>query len=158
MHGVIQMRKPAKGFPQGGVFSPTFYNISGEAAMFIVNEIKRIAGPGSPLVKQFNRSCNGSGLADDLNAILRGPDLDELVKQMQRIIYALMEWADKFGLTFCNDKTRYALFTQKHKPTVPTLYMYHKPIKEIDQKKGIKYLGVTFDRGLKFDKHIDNKI
>ena len=45
MHGVTQMRKPAKGFPQGGVFSPTFYNISGEAAMFIPGAIFSMALP-----------------------------------------------------------------------------------------------------------------
>jgi retron-type reverse transcriptase len=159
MHGETQLRRPAKGFPQGGVFSPTFYTISGEGAMKIVNKIKRLAGPGSQIIKEFNKSCNGTGLADDTNAILRGKCLNTLFNKMQQIINALSKWATQFGLTFCPDKTRYVIYTQrKIPPILPQLMLDNHPVLEGDKGKEQKYLGVIIDHKLKFDKHIKHKI
>jgi hypothetical protein len=161
IHGEKQMRQPKRGFPQGGVFSPTFYNISGEAAMFIVNEIDRIGGPGtaSQLFREFGRSCNGMGLADDTNAILRGKDIFVLFEKMQQIINALLNWAHEYGLTFCEEKTRFMLFTKQARPkNLPVLNLEDQIIKEYDHKRGQRYLGVWFDHKLTFKIHIDLKI
>ena len=78
---------------------------------------------------------------------------------MQRILNHLGQWADKFGLDFCQDKTNFVVFsTSNRKLNLEELYLKGNLVKEMNHTKGLKYLGVTLDRKLSFKIHIDNKI
>merc|ERR1712115_251523 len=68
-----------------------------------------------------------------------------------------MDWAHKNGLKFEPSKSNTCLHTRRHKYDIGThqVTLYGHPLKMVET---YRYLGITFDKQLNFNAHIDNKI
>ena len=139
LFGNSETRTIPHGSPQGGVFSPSFWNLAFDEILDIIND----------------GTFRGIGFADDANIIIRGVDLPTLFSLMQAKIAEIMQWSQKFGLTFCPKKTVAVLFTHKRPKKIPTLKMLGQ---NIPMSKTVKYLGVILDSRLSFRAHIVSKI
>ena len=142
-----ERRKFPKGSPQGGVFSPIFWNLAFDELCEILNE-KGGFLKGRTL---------GVAFADDGNCLVQGPDWWTLGNIIQNKITKLEEWSRKFGVEFCPKKTVLVAFgTNKIEPnTLPEIKMGGKKLSYANQ---VKYLGVTLDEKLNFKAHIKNKV
>ena len=85
-----------------------------------------------------------------------GPDPNALVDLMQEAIKVTLEFGFQENLKFNPSKTKAMFFHRKNKFKEP------KKLKmsgiEIDYSEHVKYLGLTFDTKLNFNKHIENKL
>ena len=96
-------RKFPKGSPQGGVFSPSFWNIAFDELLEKMNAERRFLGVG---------------FADDANLMIKSIDPFTLVEGIQSKLPTLVEWSKKYGVEFCPKKTVAVLFGKK-KPKRP---------------------------------------
>ena len=141
VNGAKERRTIPHGSPQGGVFSPTFWNIAFDELLSIIND----------------GTFTGIGFADDANAIIRGKDLSTLYSLMQHKINEITAWAVKYGVSFCPKKTTVVLFTHK-RPKYDSLPRLRINGEFIEQSRTVKYLGVILDSRLSFRAHIAAKI
>ena len=108
INGVIRRKLP-RGSPQGGVFSPIFWNIAFDELLAIMNSDKRFLGVG---------------FADDASLLIRGVDLPTMVSLIQAKIPEMLEWAKKYGVEFCPKKTTAMIFYKiKPKKLPPKIKM-----------------------------------
>ena len=96
--GKMTRRKLPTGSPQGGVFSPSFWNAAFDELLEIIN-------------KEGNKL--GVGFADDCALLARGPVLSTLVDLIQDIIPKIEGWSRKYGVKFCPKKTVAVIFHKK---------------------------------------------
>ena len=139
MHGVLSAFSTGLGFPQGGVCSAKFWLIAFDYAIQIIN-----------------RYCiEGNGYADDCSALFGGKRLDHCLRRLQKMLDDLTAWGRTCGLRFNPEKSVAILFTRTRK-TPP----FHLKIdgKDIKFQQEVRYLGVTLDSKLYWNKHIDEKI
>ena len=144
LHGTDIRRILKVGVAQGGVFSPTLWNIPFDDLLKLVN----VAGR------------KGIGYADDLLAILRGLCRQTLFELTREYLLEISEWSAKYGLKFCPDKTVAMFFTQKRitkeeRENLPPLFLEGRQIKMV---RDTKYLGIILDDKLTFSKHILNQV
>ena len=96
------------------------------------------------------------GFADDGALIIHGLKLEYMGKLLQKSINIADNWAKESGLKLSPEKTVAMLFTRKQKPgTPPRLLLGDKELEYVDHTK---YLGITLDSRLTFNKHIEDKI
>ena len=88
--------------------------------------------------------------------LITGSCPNTLVDLMQRAIKLTVDFGAKENLRFNPQKTKAMFFHRKNKFKEP------KKLKmsgiEIDYSEHVKYLGLTFDTKLNFNKHIENKL
>ena len=139
-NGVKVTRRLTKGTPQGGVLSPTAWNLVFEGLLGLFEDLL----------------VHANGFADDAGLLAIGDSPSLLMSRMQHAVDKALEWGNECGLTFSPPKTIVVLFNTKHKPdTMQDLVMNGVPIKP---SRTVKYLGVTLDSKLSWRPHVDSKI
>ena len=139
--GETKSRWIALGCPQGGVMSPTFWNL-----IFDI------------LVEKMN--SNGSlsvAFADDGDILTTGENIDTIRNFTQDILRKAEEWGKRFKLTFCPKKSVVMIFS-RHGIKTPEMKPLTLSDKELPIVEDTKYLGITLDKHLSFNKHITNTI
>ena len=128
-----------RGCPQGGILSPTLWNLTVDT-----------------LLVKFDASPTYAGsFADDINALTRGQDLPTVTTLAQNAIGVLEEWANDHHLRFSVSKTECMVITRRRKWENPELKLYGEPIKV---SKRAKALGVILDSKLSWKPNIDHRI
>ena len=126
------------GTPQGAVTSPTLFNI-------LINDI----------TDGFPEKVNASLFADDLAIWSQHQDIRVAEGHIQRALDALGAWATKWKMAASPEKTVSTVFTldpaEAQKEATLT-YLNHA----VKHTQSPTFLGVTLDRTLTFNKHIDN--
>lgn len=91
--------------------------------------------------------------ADDTNVFLSGPNLTELVKNINSELEKLVEWLQSNKLSLNIDKTHYMIFSlKKTKYTSNDVLINGKVIKQV---KMTKFLGVILDEHLNWSDHVN---
>lgn len=124
------------GIPQGSVLGPLLY-------LLYVESLSR----AELLAKHYM-------FADDTALIYSGKDTRQLEVLVNKDLAKFHQWLCLNGLVVNEDKTVFMHFYQKNKNTFPiNLCINHKNIKQVCY---YKYLGLTIDDKLTWDKHIDD--
>ena len=127
------------GFPQGGVASAKFWLIAFDMAIRIINK----------------NLIEGNGYADDCSALIGGNNGNNMVRRMQRTLDQLTSWGKTCGLRFNPEKTVVVFFSRSKK--TPTLHLKMDG-KVLPYTDSAVYLGVTLDRKMHWQTHINNKL
>lgn len=140
LHGVKIKRKIWKGCPQGGILSPLLWNITLNSLLL-----------DSRLDKDFLQA-----FADDLCILIQGTDLNMTMRNIASKYIAIIDkWCSKNGVKISTLKTQTIVFSNINKK-----YNF-KPIQtkegNLKVESYVKYLGVIFDKHLRFDEHIRQK-
>ena len=139
MHGHSAIFSTGVGFPQGGVCSAKFWLIAFDYAIQIINRYQ----------------IEGNGYADDCAALFGGPRLDHALKRLQKMLDELTAWGKTCGLKFNPEKSVAVVFSRRRKLPPFALKLDGK---EIEFRQEVKYLGVTLDKKLYWNTHINDKI
>ncbi|CAK1594967.1 unnamed protein product [Parnassius mnemosyne] len=129
-----------KGCPQGGVISPLLWNM-------VINEL---------ISKLNDNHFYTVGYADDLTILVSGKTASIVCDLTQAALRIVERWCREHDLTVNPNKTVLVMFTQKRK-----LNNYHLPSlfsTKLQLSSEVKYLGLTLDSKLNWNKHIENKI
>ena len=141
LKGEIVVSELDRGTPQGDVISTLAWNISYDPMLCDINT---------------KTNCNDIGFADDSIVLMRGKFLKDILAELQKAINIAEKWGEENGLTFNASKTEVLIFTDRRIIGNPKkLKMNGIPLQ---YSKEAKYLGVTLDTRLLWNKHIDNKI
>ena len=130
----------SQGVPQDSVRSPLFYII-------YANDIER-----------FIKNCKISLYADDTVLYLARKDFNVTVRLRQDDLDALSIWCLENGIQMNVEKTKLMLFGSKSKTSkLPPfeVKVQHEPL---DLVVNYKYLGLTLDDKLNYNKHVPNTI
>jgi len=140
LQGVKTDRIPAKGSPQGGVLSPTVWNL-------IMDMLLKHFKGGAVKVTAY---------ADDILLIVTGKDPSTLRNLMQTALDYVLKWGRVNGLVFNPEKTCVVDFTKNTRKCV--WKKLHMGKKELEYSTSMKYLGVTFTRHLSWTEHVNGRI
>ena len=132
-------RTLTKGCAQGGVLSTIAWNMAIDELLQSLNK------PPFLIV----------GFADDFAALISGIDPSTMVSLMQPIVNKITATGKKLGLSFNEEKTDVVMFTNKRTKLTEKVKVNKVPI---EYSTSTKYLGITLDNKLNFNKHIDEKI
>lgn len=124
------------GVPQGGLLSPILFN-------YYINDI--------PKTEQTKLKI----FADDTAIISESTVPDQANKYIQRNITELEKYYNKWKIKINPTKTTLTHFTQRLRTCKNTITFDGHNIKKQDT---VKYLGVTLDKKLNFNKHIENSV
>lgn len=137
--GETVRKKVKTGIQQGSLLSPLIWNVYFE---------KWLSLPMGPV--------SSKAFCDDGIMVVTGPCSNTLVDLMQTAINSTMDFGAQENLIFNPQKTKIMFFHRKNK------FKFPKKLKmsgvEIEYSDYVKYLGVTFDTRLRFNKHIENKL
>ena len=128
-----------RGTPQGGILSPTIFNIDTEDGLSRIPE----KGP-----------TEGHGYADDIKLIGTGIDENAIATNIQKDLRSLEGWAGENALAFNPNKTKVMIFTRKRQVKKPKIYLQGVELEYVEE---FKYLGITIDNKLNWRKHIENQ-
>ena len=129
------------GIPQGAVLSPPIgWNPSMDKLIVLID-----AEP-----------VDQAAFADDEAIVAASDDPLLTYQQAQRAINKAVTWAEAHGLKFSASKSEAMIFTTKIKYIPPPkLRLYGEEVPYVDH---VKYLGITIDRHLNWDRHIKDKV
>jgi hypothetical protein len=95
------------------------------------------------------------GYADDIAILAISSSLDHNCKKLQANLKEALEWGLAEGITFDPSKSKLLHFTQKHKIDVHSLPGVTSGTHTIQAATGsVRWLGVYFDRTLRFRHHV----
>ena len=120
--------------PRKELISSVLFNI-------MINDIFRNNGRG------FGQSL----FADDGAIWRRGRNAEVSLKQFQRALVSVEEWADKWGFKISSAKSKFMIFGFRRKLANLGLHMYGSSLKRV---KDFKFLGVMFDERITWAVHI----
>ena len=121
--------------PQGGFLSTTLFSIK-------INDI----------VKCLGNPTDCSLYVDDFCICNRSKSMATIEGQLQQNLNTIENWATSNGFKFSKSKTQCVHFCQLRKQhDDPVLHLYGSPIPVVEESK---FLGILFDRKLKFIPHI----
>jgi hypothetical protein len=123
------------GVPQGGSLSALLY-------ILYVNDI--------PL--QSQGFCDGSQFADDIGVWATSKNLKNTVKHLQTQLNSIGDWCDQWLIKLNPEKTQIIVFNKKAKKEPPQLKLSLNG-HPLLASKTVKFLGLTFDQKLNFQKH-----
>lgn len=131
--------KSLKGCPQGGVLSPLLWSLVVDALL------KRLEELGFEVV----------GYADDVSILVRGKYESTISSRMQTAINYTLKWCEREGLNVNPSKTVIVPFTKRR-----TLNLKKPTLKgvQIEFASEVKYLGVTLDKKLNWNSHLEQAI
>ena len=125
-----------QGVPQGSVLGPLLY-------IMYANDV----------VKRF-KNCSVAQYADDTVLYVSDANFCKAVDKMQKDLSALERWCIINGIRANTGKTKVMLFGNAQKmKSIPDFEVKLNDI-PLQQVTSYKYLGVTLDNRLKFDKHV----
>ena len=124
---------------RGGVCSAKFWLIAFDFAIKIINTY----------------NIEGNGYADDCSALYGGKNLELAISKLQKMLDSLTAWGRRCGLHFNPQKSVAVVFTRSRKTPLTNLKIDGK---DIPYKQEVKYLGVTMDSKLYWNKHISERI
>ena len=127
------------GFPQGGVASAKLWILAFNEAMEIIN----------------SNGVYGVGFADDCCALVGGTNIGYLIQKLQTVIDKLIQWGEKAGLKFNEQKTVVMHFTKSKAKPRHHIRMNNKIVEFSNE---CTYLGLKIDTKLSWNTHIDSKI
>ena len=136
LYGSARTISPTMGTPQGGVLSPTIWNL-------IIDEI---------ITEVDGLGCKIVGYADDLIILANGTHLPTIRDQLQIALNKIIQWGDRNNLAFNPQKSQVLLSTRKYKYTLPDkLSIKGTPI---EFSSSIKYLGLLIEKSLSWHSHL----
>ncbi|KAL4126296.1 hypothetical protein QTP88_010518 [Uroleucon formosanum] len=89
--------------------------------------------------------------ADDTHLYIRGTQISEMTRILQKCLNDLSDWCFKAGFIFSPEKTKCILFSNKRKLTKPKLFLGTTCLTFVDD---ISILGLNFDSKLTWKSHI----
>lgn len=95
------------------------------------------------------------GYADDVSILIRGKYESTLSCRMQTALNYTLRWCKQEGLNVNPSKTVIIPFTKKRTTTWKSLYLSGV---KIDFSSEVKYLGVTLDKKLNWNTHLEQAI
>ena len=139
--GAKQYIRHAKGVPQGGILSPTMWNVA-------FDEYIRNVSPLSDVTAAY---------ADDVCILVSGHCYQEAHDNALRVMEYTERWSRQNDIVFCNKKSEYINYTWKRTdpPIILHLPLYGDPLPSTHH---FKYLGLTFNRSLTWTEHIKSKV
>lgn len=124
------------GVPQGGLLSPSLFN-------YFINDIPKT---NSTKLKIF---------ADDTAIVAESSNSNQVNKYIQNHLNELEKYYQKWKIKINTSKTTLIHFTHKNKLAPnPNHLIFNGQI--INKQNTVKYLGLTLDRKLNFNDHINN--
>lgn len=127
-----QPRTIPAGVPQGSILGPFLF-------ILYVHDI--------PKQPHTSLAC----FADDTASLTSSSDEDLIISRLQLFLNGLKSYFQKWKLKLNETKTEAIMFSRKHKSPSRTLKIGEHSIPWQDS---VKYLGVTFDKRLRWTKHI----
>ena len=126
-------RQIKAGVPQGSVLSPTLFSL-------FTSDIPTLSPAKLAL------------FADDTALYVRGVSLKLVARLLQTAANTIGEWFCKWGIEVNPAKSAAMLFSRgSGKISPPALSLYGKNIPWVNS---VRYLGLTFDKRLTFQKHV----
>ena len=140
LHGISITKKISKGCPQGGILSPLLWNLT-------LNTLLSMDQLDSDFLQAF---------ADDLAILVPGFDLSATMRDIViRYLRIISKWCTNNGVKLSTIKTKVIVFSGlKKKYNMKPIYLDGEVLNFSDE---VKYLGVTFDKHLRWDSHIKLK-
>lgn len=138
-NNIIGPLTATKGLTQGSPLSPLLFNV-------YIREIFEIVPEGVQMI----------GYADDLIVFCKGKNVIQMTQKINQVLSSINNWLIQHSLLISKGKCEAIWFNKKR-------YIHYPPNIQIDNetiqyKNDIKYLGVTLNKNLKWDKHINNMI
>ena len=145
--GVNLVKYCTVGQGQGSCISPWAFSIVADKLLEAIDLVPNLKG-ATLYINAF---------ADDLAVFSCGTNLVDIFNLMQSAIDKCMQWAHENGLKFAPSKSTTCLHTRKHKYDIGTsqVKLYGQPLQLVNT---YKYLGITFDKELNFNAHLEIKI
>ena len=126
-------RNIQSGVAQGSLIGPLLF-------LIFINDIPTL--PGKTILSLF---------ADDTAIITKG-NRTKLVNKLQEHLKLIEDWLTKWKIKLNVNKTEAIIFTRKRK-SFKKLTLFNE---EINWSNEVKYLGITLDKRLTYQKHISN--
>jgi len=137
---IVVVCKLVTGTPQGGITSPSSWNMAFDKLLDWVDE----------------NPTNADGFADDLEIDTMSSNPEELVPNLQQAIDKAEIWASSVGVRISPTKSVAMLFKwSKKEIDLPPLKIYGKTVEYVES---VKYLGMTLDPRLSWIPHIKSKV
>jgi ribonuclease HI len=130
--------KPAKGTPQGGIMSPTLWNLAMDTL----------------LAEETPPNTKITAYADDILITSRGKDSGTIRRDTEEVVDMVERWGERSGVTFNASKTVAMVVTRKRKDTIESIRVGDT---DVEVSGEIKYLGVRIDQRLTFMNHLNEK-
>ena len=130
-----------EGLPQGSAISPLLF-------LLFINDIS----------EYLPEDASSSLFADDTAASVEcGKDREQATRRMQRNINGINEWAEDWKMKLNAGKTQVMVISSKDNDVAwkPKLHLEGL---ELEVVREYRFLGVTIDSGLRFEKHLKNVI
>lgn len=129
-------RRVKSGVPQGSPIAPILYNI-------YVADIPK------------DDNIELSLYADDTAILTSAKKTDTAIKKLNKYLIKLEDWLDKWKITLNTGKTQLIRFSYGRLPPEETVKLQNT---KLNWSNHIKYLGLTFDKRLNWNKHTENTI
>ena len=128
-----------KGCPQGGVLSPFLWNL-------VLND----------LLNNFSFTNDLQAFADDLNLVVLGCDISTIWDIAEAQLKRINNWCTQNGLQISEVKTQVVFWTKNYRLKYPNSITVNKT--KIQLQQSAKYLGITIDKYLNWNEHIDKTV
>lgn len=140
LHGEVVRFRAARGCPQGGVLSPLLWSL-------LVDDLLAILSVWDIDLQAY---------ADDIVIIVKGNSEEMISNILQEVLNATSQWCAREEMSINPHKMVVVPFTRKRKLDgliAPTLHG-----ETIQFSKEAKYLGVTLDKTLNWNSHLENTV
>ena len=126
------------GVPQGSILGPLLF-------LIYINDISSVVN--NSLLHLY---------ADDTVIYISGSDLNFITSALQQDLNKIVAWCEESKLTINVKKTKYVIFGLKSQ--TKKIGDHHMTVNatKLDKVNSYKYLGITLDSNLTFNKHIEN--